>query len=756
MVTDEPTSSRELTRPSVSTPDLDAALSGRYAIEQEIGSGGMAVVYLADDLRHHRKVGIKVLRPEIAAAIGADRFVRETETAAGLNHPHILPLYDSGGAGSVLFYVMPYVEGESLRQRIDREKQLPVEEAVAITRHVASALAYAHARNVIHRDVKPENILLHAGEPMLMDFGIALAAGAAAGVRLTQTGLLVGTPLYMSPEQAAGERVLDARSDQYSLACILYEMLVGEPPHAGATAQATIARRLTQPVPPVRELRDSVPPGVERALARALSTVPADRYPTVLAFAEALAEPVAVRPTSRSVAVLPFLNLSADPENEYFADGITEDVIAQLSRIQGLTVISRTSVMPFKKRDQPTADIAARLKVATLLDGSVRRSGGRVRIVAHLVDAATDRHLWAETYDRQLTDIFAIQTDVALHIAEALEAELSPREKSKLTRQPTTNLEAYQLYLQGRHCFNRFTERGFEQAIELFERAIEKDPGYALAYTTMALAYAELGAGVGGARIEPTEAYRRAREAVSRALELDSGLAEAHSTSGQIRFSCDFDYEGAERDLKRALELNPRSADTLDIYGRLLVGLGRYDEALEMQKRAHELDPLAHRVDRVTTLLRAGRAEEALEPALAVVELEPNLAHARATLGWVYHELGRPEEGMAELRQATSLAPGNTMFLAQLGQALARTGDSEGARQVLREIEELAATRYVSPYHLAYVYTGLGEHERAMDCLEQAYRERAGALHGLKSSFLFAPLRSHPRFQALLGELNLA
>lgn len=737
-------------------PSLDGALAGRYAIEREIGSGGMAVVYLADDLEHGRKVSVKVLRPEVAAAVGTDRFVRETEIAARLNHPHILPLYDSGQADSLLFYVMPYVDGESLRQKMERERQLPIDEALEIVVQVASALAYAHAHHVIHRDVKPENILLHAGVPMLMDFGIALGSDSAAGTRLTQTGLLVGTPHYMSPEQAAGERGLDGRSDQYSLACVLYEMLVGEPPHAGATAQASIARRLTESVPPVRRYRKTVPVSVEQAISKALSTVPADRFPSILAFADALARTTDQPLPSRSVAVLPFLNLSADPENEYFADGITEDVIAQLSQIRGLTVIARTSVMPFKERAQRAQEVAAALNVATLLDGSVRRSGDRVRIVAHLIDAATDGHLWAETYDRQLTDIFAIQSDVALHIAEALEAELSPREKTRLNRKPTTNVEAYQLYLQGRHCFNRFTERGFLQAIELFKRAIDRDADYALAHAMLALAYAELGAGVGGGGIEPTEAYRRARETVSRALELDGGLAEAHSISGQIKFSCDFDYEGAEKDLKRALELNPSSADTLDIYGRLLVGLERYDEALEMQRQAHELDPLAHRVDLITTLLRAGRAEEALVRATDVVELEPHLAHARATLGWVYLKLGRVEEGLEELRQAISLAPGNTMFQAQLGQALAQTGNPEGARRMLADLQELAGTRYVSPYHLAYVYTGLGEHDRAMDCLEQAYRERAGALHGIRSSFLFEPLRPHPRFKALLARLNLA
>jgi serine/threonine-protein kinase len=716
----------------------------------------MAVVYLAHDRKHDRKVAVKVLRPELSSLIGPDRFVHEIQVAARLNHPGILSVYDSGESDAHLFYVMPYVEGESLRKKLDREGQPPMNEALSIVGAVASALEHAHARGVIHRDVKPENILLYQGVPMLMDFGIALAASAAADARLTHTGLLVGTPQYMSPEQAAGERELDARSDQYSLACILYEMLAGQPPHTGHTAQALIASRLTEPVPDMQPIRGRASVNVERTLTRALSADPLDRFASVVDFAEALTGPVAEPPTSRSVAVLPFLNLSADPENEYFADGITEDVIAQLSQIGDMKVISRTSVMPFKQREQGAREIARQLNVATLLDGSVRRAGDRVRIVAHLVDAATDRHLWSETYDRELSDIFAIQTDVALQIAGALEAELSPREKNRLLRKPTDDVEAYQLYLRARHSLLELTENSFEAAKRLLEQAIALDPGYAMAYAMLALAYAEEGAGVIGAVTEPAEAYERAREAATRALELDPGLAEAHAMLGLVKLYHDLDFSGAEREFKHALEINPGSADTLDIYGRMLSGLGRYDEALEVQERAHELDPLEHRLDRVSTLLRAGRYDEALQPAQQIVENEPGFAHGHATLGWTYLLLKRSDEGLAALRQAVTLSPRNTMYQAQLGQALAMTGGVAGARQVLEELEDLATRRYVSPYHLAYVYTGLGEHDRAMDYLEQAYEERGGAMYGIKGSFLFASLRTHPRFEALIRRFDLA
>jgi eukaryotic-like serine/threonine-protein kinase len=382
---------------------LKAALADRYRIERELGRGGMATVFLAEDLKHHRQVAIKVFRSELTSLLGTGRFVREVEIASKLNHPHILPLYDSGDADGVLYYVMPYIKGDSLRRKLDRERQLSVDGALDVARQVASALGHAHAHDVLHRDIKPENILLHEGEAMLADFGIALASSATVEQRLTETGVVIGTPDYMSPEQAMSEKTLDARSDVYSLGCVLYEMLAGEPPYPGPNARARLAKHVMAPIPAVRRLRAAVPAGVEHALTKALAKDPADRFDSAKAFADALTVPARARPPA--VAVLPFLNLSADPNNEYFTDGITEDVIAHLSKIRALKVISRTSVMPFKNRQQSLKEIGAILGATTLLDGSVRRVGDRVRIVAELIDVDTDQHLWVETYDRQLTDI---------------------------------------------------------------------------------------------------------------------------------------------------------------------------------------------------------------------------------------------------------------------------------------------------------------------------------------------------------------
>ncbi|MBR9988149.1 MAG: tetratricopeptide repeat protein [Gemmatimonadetes bacterium] len=464
------------------------------------------------------------------------------------------------------------------------------------------------------------------------------------------------------------------------------------------------------------------------------------------------AQAVAVRRAQTSVAVLPFVNLSTDAENEYFADGITEDVIASLSKIGALRVTARTSVMQFKGGEQSLREIGAALGASTLLHGSVRRVADRVRINAQLVCLETDEYLWAETYDRSLTDVFAIQADVALHIATALRATLSPEEKTRISREPTGNVEAYQLYLKGRHCFLRFTDDSMRQGITYFERATDLDQQYALAHASVAMVCAELGM---TGHMDPVDAYRRAHASVARALELDADLAEAHCMRGQLLASGDYDWIGAERAFRRALELSPSSADTYDLYGRMCSALGRHDEGVALQKRAQELDPLAHRADFATALLRAGRYDEALDTAQQAVDFDPHYDRSRATLGWAHLMLGNIAEGLAELEAAVALSPASTAWLAQLGQAYGMTGRTSDACDILRRLDELSKDRYVSPYHMAYVYTGLGEHDKAVAALERAYRERAGAVYGIKGSFLFTTLHAHPGFKALLRRMNL-
>jgi TolB-like protein/Flp pilus assembly protein TadD len=459
------------------------------------------------------------------------------------------------------------------------------------------------------------------------------------------------------------------------------------------------------------------------------------------------------RTRSLSVAVLPFLSLSANPENEFFADGITEDVIAQLSKIRALTVISRASVAPFKQRHHAFEEIGTRLGVRTLLDGSVRHAGDRVRIVATLVDAATGRHLWSETYDRQLTDIFSIQSDVGLHIAAALEIELSRDEQARVRKEATNDVHAYRLFLQGRQWFIRFTPESLVQSIELFERAIGRDPAFALAFAHVAMAYTELAEA--GAMV-PDAAYARAADAAASALALDPELGAAHCTMGHLKMVRELDWVGAEREFKRALELNPSGADAYDLYGRLCVALERYDDALVLLRRAQELDPLAHGVDIVTALLRAGRYDEAVVRAEEAAALDALDDRARATLGWAYFLSGRKKEGLAELDRAVALAPGNTLWLGQLGAAYGMAGAPAKALAILRQLEERAQRAYVSPYHFAYIHTGLDDADRAMDWLERAVADRAGAAYGIKGSFIFTALHAHPRFRALLRQMNLA
>lgn len=734
-----------------------AALAGRYDIERELGRGGMAIVYMAHDVKHDRQVAVKVLKPELAAQLGPARFLREIAITAKLSHPHILPLYDSGEVDGLVYHVTPYVPGESLRDRLEHEGQLPLDEALGIAREVADALEYAHQLGVVHRDIKPGNILLTAGHALVADFGVAFAVSAAGGERLTGTGLAVGTPLYMSPEQALGESEVDARADIYALGCVLYEMLAGEPPFAGRTPHVILARKSVEPVPGLRSVRDTVPPAVEDAVKRALAPVPADRLPSVRAFTEALEARRAARGPGPSIAVLPFASLSADPDNEYFADGVTEDVITQLAKVQSLKVIARTSVMVFKNESRDVREIGKTLGVATVLEGSVRRAGDRVRVVAQLIDTGTGGHLWADTYDRELTDIFAIQSDVALCIAGALEAEISPAESARIRNEPTADLEAYQLCLKGRHSTLLYTVEGIARGIRYYEEAIRRDPDYAPAHAGLGLAYVITAMGYAGAAMTTEAAYRKARDAVERALAIDPELGQAHSLLGFIKYVFEFAWEDAERELASARQLHPGDDFAHAAAGLLMSALRRWDEALDLFRHARDLDPLnaAHSSDVATTLLRAGHVQEAIAEAEELVELHPEFPIGHSILGWACVQSGAHARGIEEIRRAVSLAPENTMLQAQLGEAYAVAGREEEARDLLRRLEGLAPEHPVQPYHMAYVYTGLGDYDKAMDCLERAYQERAGGLYGVNGSFLFRPLHGHSRFDRLLEKMHL-
>jgi len=699
---------------------LASALADRYAVERELGSGGMAVVYLARDLKHDRPVALKVLRPDLAAAIGSERFLREIKITAKLNHPHILQLLDSGDAAGLLYYVMPYVEGESLRDRLKRETQLPIEDAVGIAEEVASALTFAHRQGVIHRDIKPENILLHEGEAMVADFGIALAVSAAGGERLTETGLSLGTPEYMSPEQALGEGEPDARSDIYSLGCVLYEMLVGEPPYTGPTGMAVLAKRLSDPVPRARRLRAAIPASMDAALLRALAKERADRFGSAREFAEALAAEAGEGVEAvKSIVVLPFANLSPDPDNEYFSDGLTDELIADLSKIRSLRVISRNSAMQLKGTDKDTKTIGRELDVEYVLEGTVRRAGDRLRITAQLIDAANDAHLWTEKYDGVLEDVFDMQEKVSGSIVDALKLELSPEEERRLAERPIDNVQAYECYLRARQEIWLFTKDATDRARQHLQNGLDIIGENALLLAGMGYVYAQY-ANIG---VEHEEYIEKAEEYARKALEQDPESPEAHIVLGFTHMWFRGDQRKSFYHLKQALA---RKADDPHALLYLVVGhtlVGRVDEAYPLAERLARVDPLTPLSVFWATVLDVwgGRFDVPSEEVTKWFRLEPQNP---AALGGCARHLAycsRYDEARALIRGnvPTGLEDVFTRETLLLQHAL----DGEPAR--LRELvtEDFERTAWRDPqfsYFVADCHALAGLKEEALDWLSNA------------------------------------
>jgi serine/threonine-protein kinase len=746
---------------------LRDAVADRYRIEEEIGRGGMATVYLAEDLKHGRKVAIKVLLPGTTQAYEPQRFLREIRIAARLSHPQILPVHDSGECDGMLYFVMPYAGGETLRDRLAREGSLPIDAALRITRAVAAALGYAHRLNVIHRDIKPENILLQEGEPVVADFGVATAlaqrAPAAAGgdnVYITDRGFAVGTPAYMSPEQASAERDLDGRSDLYSLACVLFEMLSGQPPFAGSSPRATMARHAIEPAPRIRTLRPTVPLAIDLALQRALAKTPTERFATMAEFCDALVTPVpsptpvASAGESRAIAVLPFVNSSADPENEYFSDGMTDELITALSKVEGLQVASRTSVFALKNMREDVRAIGARLNVSAVLDGTVRRSGNRLRITVQLSSVSDGRTLWSERYDREMADVFAIQDEIAQTIVRTLRATLLGNLGDPTPVRYTANVRAYSLYLKGRFWWNRRTQADIAQGVKYFERAIAEDPKYALAYSGLADSYA-LDLDYSGAPVK--EGMERAKTEARKAIELDETLAEAHTSLGWVTFIYDWDWVGAEREFSRAIQLNPRYSTARQWHSWFLVAMGRFEEALAEGRAAIDLDPASVSIRRSLGWLQyyARRDEAALDNLRRALTMDPTAEETHRLLGLVYLEQGMHDEAAASFKEAIALSPNQALALVGLSQVAARRGRLDEARAVLEELQDRSRRRYVSPVALTKLYAALGDANSAFDWLEQAYRERRGWLAYLKIEPTLEPLRVDPRFPRLLERMRL-
>jgi serine/threonine-protein kinase len=743
---------------------LSTALAARYKLQRELGQGGMAKVFLAHDLKYDREVAVKVLRPDLAADIGATRFLHEIQTAARLHHPHILPLYDSDQADGLVYYVMPYIKSETLRQRLARERQLPVGEAIQLAREVLDALSYAHGANVVHRDIKPANILLDAGHAVVADFGIARAIGEGEST----TGHVIGTPAYMSPEQIDGSRYLDGRTDIYSLGCVLFEMLVGEAPFRGNTLTAVIANRLSSPIPSARAFRDLIPEAVDAAIKKAMAALPADRFATAAQFSDALGTSATVAiavgaaqamvqevVAAKSVAVLPFENMSTDPENEYFSDGITDDIIAQLSKISALKVISRTSSMQYKKTTKKITAIAEELGVGAVLEGSVRRAGQRVRIVAHLVDPRSEKHLWGDTFDRNLSDIFEVQSEVAQQITGALSVALSPDEKVRVEKKATGDAEAYNLYLLGRFQANKWSEADVLKGIDYYQLAIAKDPGYAVAYAGLADAYELLS--IGFSSKPPAEYLAQAKTMALKALQMDDTLAEAHTSLAYARWLGDLDWQGAEREFKRALELMSSYVMAHEWYAEYLAAAGRHDEALVEAKRAQQLDPLAVPVNRTVgwVLYFARRYDEAIEELRKTLAMNSEFLGARLVLWWAYIAKGAHDQALADIRREVERPGLRTIKKLTLAYACAASGNAEEANGILWELEPKLAAEHRLALLSALLFTALDAKDRAFEQLERAYQLREPGLLFLKVAPWADPLRSDPRYGAFMEKLGI-
>jgi len=649
---------------------ITTALGDRYRVLREIGRGGMATVYLAEDPRHRRQVAIKVFDPELAAvfdpelaaALGTDRFLREIEVTAGLSHPHILPLYDSGVAAGFLHYVMPYVAGSSLRELLKEKGRLPLDEALRIVTGVADALAFAHRKGIVHRDIKPENVLLQEGHALLADFGIARAAAVAGDLALTQTGMVIGTPAYMSPEQAVGDSALDARSDLYSLGCLLYECVSGQVPFGGDSPAEIVRRRLTGAAPRLSTTSSQVPAFVDSAVARALAREPADRFGTAEEFASAL-KPSAGAPSrdqgeAKGLVVLPFRNLSPDPENEFFADGLTEEVISDLSGIRALRVISRTSAMRFKGSAQDLGAVARELGVRYVMEGSVRRAGSSLRVTAQLIDAETDSHVWADKFSGTVEDVFAIQEEISRKIVEALRVQLTEAEERVVAQRPIDNAAAYDCFLQARHEIFISTPDALERAEKVADGGLALIGENPLLLATRGLVswyYLNFS-------IKPEERYLdEAASFAARALEQDPDAYLAVFLRGLVAAKRG-DLESALRDIRRASELRPGDAQVLGEWIRHLYTAGQQgtERARAVLEDALRADPLNtfNWAQAALWYLSAGRTEDAGRAVQRTVELSDRGNPVRSYAAYNLVQMGRREEAVRLFDEVASRRPG--------------------------------------------------------------------------------------------------
>jgi eukaryotic-like serine/threonine-protein kinase len=773
---------------------LRAALHDRYRVERELGRGGMATVWLAQDLKLHRAVAVKVLRPELATALAAERFVREIRVTGTLAHPHILPLFDAGQEDGLLYYVMQYVPGESLRQRLTREKQLPLDEARRIAAEVADALDYAHRHGIVHRDIKPENILLTEGHAFVADFGVSRALAAAAegeaggADRLTATGLAIGTLHYMSPEQAAGDREIDGRADIYALGCVLYEMIAGVPPFQGATAESLLRQQLLESPRPLAAFRAGVPPEFERAVARALAKVAADRWPSGAAFVTTLTGPgTAPRPLpavrrwmaaaalgaaalvgialyrnwgrrpATGVAVLCLANLSRDSGDVYLADGLTEEITARLGQVGRLVVKSRTSVSHFCRR--PSEDAGRALGVANLVTGSVRRDGHRLRVTVALERAATGVRLWGDQFDGPDTAVLRFEETIATAVARATAGRLTPTERQSLASVPTRDPLAHDHFLRGNHYLAQRTASGVDRAIAEFDSAARLDPQFVEAVARLAYGYALFlyyGWPYHGLGADSLLALTRVN--ADRALAIDSGLAEAWLARGRLLEALHpRTYEGAIAAYQRAVALDSQDAEVLNILGASLRELGDDSAAARAFHRALVLEP-----DRATTLTLLGiqaaldrRYDVARRWTDSALAVDPGFYDAYVSRGFYRLFSGDTTGARADAQVAMQLPAGNHLGDETLLVLVdARTGKMAAARARAERMERALGPARPSPLQGSLVSQALvavGDRERALGVLERV-EPRGAALWFWLRPAAFDALRTDHRFMRLVAE----
>jgi serine/threonine protein kinase/Tfp pilus assembly protein PilF len=745
--------------------DLDFApgqyFGKRYQIIEQVGKGGMGRVYKTLDKELNRIVALKMIRPELSVTPSMiKRFKKELVLASKVNHKNVCRIHDLGEAEGIKFISMQYIDGQDLKQFIIQSGKLTEEKAIDITKQICAALQAAHDEGVIHRDLKPQNIVLDKkGNAYVMDFGIAKSLEAEEA---TRPGVVMGSPAYISPEQAEGKDV-DHRTDIYSLGAIMYEMVTGKPLFKADSIAAFIRKHITE----VPELPSTLNPNISKAIEgiilKCLEKDPVKRFQKADEIFTALDN---VKPElflsassykfrNNSIAVLPFVNLSPQKDQDYFCDGLAEELINSLTKIKDLRVVARTSAFSFKGKKLDIREIGKKLNVHTILEGSVRKSGNKLRITAQLSEVNNGYQIWSERYDREMDDVFAIQDEISLEIVNKLRLKLGGKERSLLFKRYTEDLEAYNLYLRGRYHLNKRTKEGLKKAIEYFEKAIDKNPTYALAYAGIADYYTLLG---WFRYLSPKDAFPKAQAAAEKALEMDESLAEARTSLAWVRANYNWAWFAAEKEFKRAIELKPSYAVAHQWFSNYLGAMGRHDESIAEAKRAQELDPLSLYItfNLGNMFYLARQYDDAIEECHKTLEMDANFYVSRIFLPLPYAQKGMFKEATAELNKAKKLVGEETPKIkATRGYIYAISGKKEKAEKLLEELSELAKNTYVSPWTIVAIYAALNQKREAMTWLNKAYEEHDQWLKFLKVEPILDDLRSNLGFKELLRRIGL-